>query len=161
MNDNKNNNITNKIIEAIIAFLMGSIIVIIFLQVFFRYVLKNPLGWTGEAACYLFVWMIFIGTYRLLRDREHMCIDILFKKLGTNWQKICSIVYYLLLIPLASILMIYGFSFAKKFIFNYSPALQLPLGWIYSILPITGFLFLILAIENILKIIITFRSKKN
>ena len=155
----KINSSINRIIDLILVFLMGTIIVIIFLQVFSRYILRKPFGWTNEVAIYMFIWMVFFGTYRLLRNNEHISVDLLYIKLGTNWQKICCILFYLTVILIAIILMVYGFIYATPSTPIYSSYLQIPLGLIYAILPIAGFLFFIFAIENLLKIIFTFRRK--
>ncbi len=157
----KINSSINRIIDLIIVFLMGSIMVTIFLQVFSRYILRKPLGWTNEIVIYMFVWMVFFGTYHLLRNNKHIFVDLLYNKLGKNWQKICSILFYLTLILIAIILMIYGFIYVRTSFSTFSSYLQIPLGLIYLILPITGFLFFIFAIENLLKIIFTFGRKKN
>lgn len=157
----KINSSINRIIDLILVFLMGTIIVVIFLQVFSRYILRKPFGWTNEIAIYMFIWMVFFGTYRLLRNNEHISVDLLYVKLGTNWQKICSILFYLTVILMAIILMIYGFIYARTSTSSYSSYLQISFGLIYAILPIAGFLFFTFAIENLLKIIFTFRRKKN
>ena len=35
---------------------------IVIVQVFFRYVINYPLMWIDSTACYLFIWLVFIGS---------------------------------------------------------------------------------------------------
>ena len=41
--------------------LFAVIIVCVSLQVFFRYVLNDPLTWSEELARFSFMWMVFLG----------------------------------------------------------------------------------------------------
>ena len=47
-------------------------LVALFIQVFFRFVLNNPIGWTEELAVTCFVMMVYIGSIGATRNDEHM-----------------------------------------------------------------------------------------
>lgn len=48
------------------------------LQIFSRYVVREPLGWTLEACLLAWLWLIFWSAAFLVRDREHVRFDIMY-----------------------------------------------------------------------------------
>jgi TRAP-type C4-dicarboxylate transport system permease small subunit len=62
-----------------VAFLL-TMFVSVLIQIFFRYVLKTPLTWTEEASRYSFIWTVLLGAAFAVRRREHVVMDVLFKK---------------------------------------------------------------------------------
>ena len=48
------------------------------LQIFFRYVLNHPLGWTLEACLMAWLWVVFWGSAFLVDDRDHVKFDVLY-----------------------------------------------------------------------------------
>ena len=55
--------------QAIIGGLMAAIAILTLAQVFWRYVLEQPLQWSEEVARYCFVWVTFLGAATLMRLR--------------------------------------------------------------------------------------------
>ncbi|MCG8571222.1 MAG: TRAP transporter small permease [Spirochaetes bacterium] len=130
---------------------------IIFVQVVSRYFFGYTFDWSEELARYLFVWVVFIGSALIIGDKGHMAVKIFPEKLkGTVggvileiFIKICSFYFVLLLIS-------QGFKMSTVMMFQTAPALGIPMGFVYSIIPISGFLMFL----YILKDTIDFFSKK-
>ena len=61
-----------------------SMILIMFVQVFFRYVIKESLAWTEEVMRYLFVVTSFFGASCATYEKKHIVIDFL----GTILNKV-------------------------------------------------------------------------
>ena len=66
---------------AIVSFI--SMMGVMFLQVFFRYVIKSSIAWTEEAMRYLFVISSFFGAACCTYEGKHVVIDFL----GTILEK--------------------------------------------------------------------------
>lgn len=62
-------------------------------QVLFRYVLKIPVPWTEELARILFILSMFLGIAIAIREKEHIVVNFLFKKLDIRSQAIGHIVF--------------------------------------------------------------------
>lgn len=62
-------------------------------QVLFRYVLKIPVPWTEELARILFILSMFLGIAIAIREKEHIVVNFLFKKLGIRAQAIGHILF--------------------------------------------------------------------
>lgn len=66
-----------KIIEKTNGVLLAVIVVLLFLQVVTRYFNNSSFLWVGEAALWIFVWMVFLGAAVLFHKKEHMIVDII------------------------------------------------------------------------------------
>lgn len=53
----------------------------VFYQVFTRYILDDPAGWTEEIARYLLVALVFIGASMAVRKNSHIHVDALYRYL--------------------------------------------------------------------------------
>ena len=66
-----------KIIEKTDGVMLAIIVVLLFLQVTSRYFNSSLFLWAGEAALWIFVWVVFLGAAVLFHKREHMIVDII------------------------------------------------------------------------------------
>ena len=48
--------------ENLAALCLGALLLTLFLQVFTRFIVRDPLSWTEEAARYLYVYVVFLGS---------------------------------------------------------------------------------------------------
>ncbi len=51
-------------------------VILVNLNVVFRYFLKNPINWTDEVVTSLFVWTVFMGSAYAHRRHSHLGVDI-------------------------------------------------------------------------------------
>lgn len=64
--------------EFIAAALLAAMFITFLLQIFSRYVLLMPFGWTLELCLILWVWIVFFGCAFLVRERDHVTFDIFY-----------------------------------------------------------------------------------
>jgi C4-dicarboxylate transporter DctQ subunit len=64
--------------EFIAATMLAAMFVTFLLQIFSRYVLVTPFGWTLELCLILWVWIVFFGNSFLVRERDHVTFDIFY-----------------------------------------------------------------------------------
>lgn len=62
-------------------------------QVLFRYALRISVPWTEELSRILFILTMFLGIAIAIREREHIVVDFLFKKLPVRLQALGLIVF--------------------------------------------------------------------
>jgi len=58
--------------------LMATMFVSFLLQIFFRYVLDRPLGWTEEVTVLCWVWVVLWSAAFVMSDREEVRFDIVY-----------------------------------------------------------------------------------
>lgn len=129
-----------KLMEIAGALLMATICVVVFIGVVYRYLLNSPIGWIEEVARYALVWVTYIGSFLALRRSRHLSIDILAKRLSPKAQKVLNVTAMLVVLPFCYVLIVFGFYYARVFMDQGTPYLDIPLGYIYFILPFIGVL---------------------
>lgn len=73
----------------LIAALLAVMVVLVFGNVFMRYVFNSGFIVSEELSRWLFVWLTFLGAVVALRGNGHLGTDILVGKLGPQGKKIC------------------------------------------------------------------------
>lgn len=62
------------------------------LQIFSRYVINHPLGWTLEACLLAWLWTVFWGAAFLLEDKDHVKFDILYSSVGPRVRRVFALI---------------------------------------------------------------------
>lgn len=60
------------------------------IQVFTRYVLNHPLGWTTEMCLIAFLWFAFWGGGLMVREQDHVRFDLLYQSVGPKAKRIMT-----------------------------------------------------------------------
>ncbi len=71
--------------------LFWSLMLIVFLQFFTRYVLNDSLGWTEEIARFLLVMVGFVGSVTAVRKGAHIFLEFIYRFVPTSIVKILSV----------------------------------------------------------------------
>ena len=137
--------IYNKAEEYFLCYGMILMVIIVFIQVFCRYVLNNSLSWSEELVRYIFVWQVWLGASLGMRINEHIRVDMFVKKLPEAAKKVLDLLIIILLLWFYGALVVYGFQYLQSAIDRNmtSTALQIPLAWVYGSLPIGSFIIAI------------------
>ena len=125
--------------------------IMIFLQVIFRYLLKAPLSFSEELARYMFVWSVAMGAALALRKRKHIGVEAFVQWLPVRLRDQAKIVGSLLSLLFFGLLVWYGFVMVGATMDQLSPALQLPMGYVYLAIPSSGVVLFVCEIANFLE----------
>ncbi len=85
-----------KIEECIFCVILLAMAGVVTLQVFFRYVLGDPLTWTEELSRFLFVWLIAFAAGYSVSTREHIKVELIVDLLPKKVQKILDVIMSIL-----------------------------------------------------------------
>ena len=78
--------------EFIAATMLAAMFVTFLLQIFSRYVLLSPFGWTLEFCLILWIWIVFFGCAFVVRDRDHVRFDILYFVVPNRLRRIFALI---------------------------------------------------------------------
>lgn len=133
----------DRCINWFLALLMAAMVVIISAQVWYRFVLNNPLSWSEEAGRYLFVWISFIGAAAGVRYQVHLGIDLMDKLLSPKAYK-WMVVLVNLIIQIFLLMIIYwGFKILGVIKFQESASMHISMRYPYMAVPVGGiFMFI-------------------
>ncbi|WEX74006.1 TRAP transporter small permease [Sinorhizobium numidicum] len=126
--------------ETLAAILLVFAFVVIALQIITRFILRDPLFWTEEAARYAFVWLVALGAAEGITSRTHITMDIVPLMLPERAQLILRLVLDLLVLAALFILVYYGAFGAMRAHRVMSIAIGVPESWLYGALPVFGLL---------------------
>ncbi|MFG6081355.1 MULTISPECIES: TRAP transporter small permease [Paracoccus] len=129
---------------------LSAMTVIVFAQVFMRYVMNDSLLWVEPTAILLMSWFIFLGSAVGVHENFHMGFDVLMhflpEKFGT-WLRLMSDLAVLIFgLGMA----IYGWQLMAKTWGATLPVIRLPGGMSYMPLFVGGLLITLFVLEHIL-----------
>jgi TRAP-type C4-dicarboxylate transport system permease small subunit len=135
-------------------FLLAALVAVVCFGVFFRYVLNSSLSWYDEFASYMLVWLTFYGTVVADYQRRHIGFELLVDKLAPPARRAVDVVAELAVLGFQFVLCYYGWALTRTMADE--TAISLPwvkVGWINSVLPITGGLLLLISVARLIGIL--------
>ncbi|WP_303006362.1 TRAP transporter small permease [Romboutsia ilealis] len=152
----------DKVLEFICCTLLALMTILVTWQVVSRYVLNNPSTITEELVLFSFVWMGLLGGAYLFGKNEHMAMTFLFDKLSEKNQIKVRIFFELVIMAFAVFILVFGgYNMSKLSMGQLSSSLQIPMGYVYLALPLSGITTVIYNILNISDIIKELSGNKN
>lgn len=149
---------TDKILISFLMILMIAMVVDVSWQVFTRYVTPKPSAFTEELASFFMIWIGLLGGAYAYRQKAHLGIDILMLKAsGTTrivWEVFIDSAVFLFAV---FVLLMGGIRLVsiQLYLDQVSAAMQIKMGYIYLVVPLTGVLlalysvyFIVIAIRN-------------
>jgi len=122
-------------LEGLILFIaLLGLIVMLAMQVFFRFVLHAPLAFTEETARLLFSWLVFVGAARALYVSQHFIVDIVYNHVSAALQSLFGYVCDIASIVLAMVLVYAGVHFMSSG--QILPVLGISAGYQSAALPV-------------------------
>jgi TRAP-type C4-dicarboxylate transport system permease small subunit len=145
----------DRVLEVFLVIIMSVLVVDVLWQVVSRYILTSPSSFTDELAGFLLIWVGVLGAAYVSGKKEHLAIDILIQKSPPARQKkLQYLIHSLVFLFAFSVMVIGGIILVyTRFVLEVkSAALQLPLGFVYIVLPISGLLIMFYELLHILEL---------
>lgn len=127
------------------------VVVTVFLQVLFRFVLKIPAPWTEEVARLAFVYMAFFGVVLGAKYNMHLSVDIL-DKLPKTWRRFILTASYVACIAFMGVFSWFGWVHAQNSQVQRTPTLEISYFYIYLILPFSGILTMVYLLKSLIAV---------
>lgn len=149
----KISDILEKVTKLLLIVFVTLLVVSTTLQVISRFILKEPIIWTGELTHISFIWMALLGASLATKYKDHLGIDIANQKLTGRVRKGLQILIHILMIVVAVIFIVGGWTFVEKNVGRISITTGLPMYYLYISAPISGILMLFYLTEQLPSII--------
>lgn len=132
------------------AVIFGAMVVIGTYQIVTRFIFNSPSTVSEELLTYSFTWMALLATAYVFGKRDHMRMGFLADKFNSNTRKLLSILSEILIMILAGAVMVYGgFTIVQLTMTQSTASLGIPMGVIYTIIPVSGILIVVYSVLNI------------
>jgi len=127
-------------LEYLCAGLLFVIVALVFSNVIGRYFLHAPLRWSDEVAQFLFFWLSYLGALAALMGARHYSFPNLIDLLPVKLRLAIKTVSDLIVLAMLALLVWGGVVLVNLLQHQRSPALDLPVYYVYAALPIVSFL---------------------
>lgn len=133
--------ILDRVLGIFVSILMAALVIDVVWQVFTRYALPEPSSFTDELARFLLIWVGLLGSAYAAGQRLHLAIDLVSDRLQPRGRHLLGIVIELAILSFAAgAMLIGGWQLVSLTLLlgQSSAALGVPLGYVYSVLPLSG-----------------------
>ena len=141
--------IIDRALAWLVIVVMASLVIDVLWQVFTRFVLSTPSSFAEELARYLLIWVGLLGASYAAGKRMHLALDLLPMKLKGRRKRYleifiegCTLVFAFFVLVVGGARLVW----VTLFLGQTSAALQIPLGYVYLAIPLSGLLIMFYAV---------------
>lgn len=142
--------ILRRTVDAVLVALLCVMVGLIMFQILGRYVFNYSISWSEEAANFALVWMTLLGAGLAMRNRTHVGIDIVVRRMPRPVQQMAKTASFLLGVWFLVVVIVGSTGMIALGTIVKSTALQIPMAVPYLALPVgMGYFLLEFAIATI------------
>ena len=135
-----------KLLDTVLGLMLLAVALVLFYQVFGRYVIGRAPGWTEEVARMLVAWMAMLGAAACLRGGGHIAVGALVNAMPSGMRTVLLAVRDLSILVTAGVLGWAGARFAALNGSQDSAALEIPMSIPYSAMGVGAVLLALMLI---------------
>jgi TRAP-type C4-dicarboxylate transport system permease small subunit len=133
----------DRMVDGVLALILGAMTVLVFASVVLRYVLNSPVTWSEELASLLFAWITFVGAFVGFRSRSHIAIDTLVVFLPPRVRRDMNRCVEVVVLAILGLFVWQGVRLCLTTWGLEFPALEISRGYLYLSLPVGASLMII------------------
>ena len=119
--------------ENIAALMLAVMFVCFILQIFFRYVLNSPVGWTEEVSTLMWIWGVLWGAVFVLDEKDEVRFDIIYSAVQERTRRVFTVITGIALVIMYSVSLPAATSYVTFMKVERSAYLGIRLDYLYSI----------------------------
>lgn len=143
-----------RLLAASLVVLMTAIVINVSWQVLTRFVMNSPSSFTEELARFLLIWIGFLGASYAFCRHSHLSLDLLLQSAPETYKPHLKRISNIFCFAFAAAVMIYGGTQLMVLTLQLnqtSAALNAPIGYVYSCIPLSGILICWFALDNVFR----------
>ncbi len=130
-------------------FMLVAMVLITFAQVISRKLFSVSIRWSEEVPIILMIWFGFISMAIGVKERLHISIEVFYNLFPPKLKKVLMILIDILIAAIGLGMLYFGGMLAMKTMSSTMPATKMPTGFVYIILPISGFFIFVESVFNV------------
>jgi C4-dicarboxylate transporter DctQ subunit len=117
------------VLVALLSVMFGCFII----QIFFRYVLNDPIGWTEEVIITTWLWTVLWGAAFIISEAEEIRFDIIYSNISENVRRVFTVITGIAVVFLYGISLPATYSYVRFMRVERSAYLHVPIDLMYSV----------------------------
>jgi TRAP-type C4-dicarboxylate transport system permease small subunit len=145
----------DSVLEKLVLLILVLMLVSVVWQVFSRFVLRAPSTITDEISSFSLIWVGLLGAAYAAGKNLHLAIDLIPEKSVQKRQNLFNGIVFVSIALFAFTVMIIGGARLCQLSFQFgqtSATLEIPLGFIYLVVPVSGALICYYSIDTLLNL---------
>jgi TRAP-type C4-dicarboxylate transport system permease small subunit len=136
----------------LLIFAMSAILLTVIWQVISRFILKDPASVTEELSRFILIWVGILGAAYAYRKKSHLGFNLIVDRQTKATRRMLLTIVEILVITFSALALIVG---GKELVVitleldQISASLGIHMGLVYTVLPISGALFVFYSLINI------------
>ena len=143
-----------KAIDCLSVLLFSTLFLFGILQVFFRWVLNDPLVWSEEAIQLIYVWVCYLGWAIAERRDSHIRITVLLNALPERGRKWLQVFNHVVCIVFSVLMVFYGIRLVGIGAKRTAISFKLNYAVVYLMGPISNFLIILYEIAGLIECLV-------
>ena len=143
----------NRAVEYVVSLMLLVMVIVVFLQVIFRFVLHSSLPWSEELSRYILVWISFLGASIGVRRGAHIGVEVVTNLLPYGLKKGVSLLATLCAAAFFVLMVVYGYKILSIVSGQLSPAMEISMAIPYSSIFVGGILMFLYSIDTAITIV--------
>jgi TRAP-type C4-dicarboxylate transport system permease small subunit len=122
-----------KLLEFLVVVALVAMVVMVFGNVVLRYAFNSGILVSEEMSRYCFIWLTYIGAMIAMREREHLGVDTLVRRLPRAGKKACLLVSESLMLLCNALFFVGTWKMHGLQVSNISPVVGISMIWVYGV----------------------------
>lgn len=122
-----------KLLELLVVVALVAMVIMVFGNVVLRYAFNSGILVSEELSRYCFIWLTYIGAMIAMRERGHLGVDTLVRRLPRAGKKACLFVSEALMLAVNVLFFIGTWKMHELQVTNVSPVVGISMIWVYGI----------------------------
>jgi TRAP-type C4-dicarboxylate transport system permease small subunit len=122
-----------KLLGFLVVASLVAMVVMVFGNVVLRYGFNSGILISEEMSRYCFIWLTYIGAMIAMREREHLGVDTLVRRLPRAGKKVCLFLSEAMMLGVNVLFFIGTWKMHELQVTNISPVVGISMIWVYGI----------------------------
>ncbi|MGG2199877.1 MULTISPECIES: TRAP transporter small permease [Paenibacillus] len=144
----------DQVLNVIMAIFMAAMAIFTFGNVILRYAFDSGITWSEELSRFLFVYLVFLGAVAALKEKQHLGVDSLVKRLPAPLKRFVYVLSHLLMLITMVLVGDGSWRMTLMSIDTQAPATGMSLAFVYGIGIITSICMGLILLSNIIRVIV-------
>ncbi|OLN23057.1 C4-dicarboxylate ABC transporter permease [Domibacillus antri] len=150
---NKISKLLENTLNIIMASALAIMVVLVFGNVVLRYFFNSGITWSEEISRYLFVWLTFLGAIGAFKNKDHLGVDMLVRRLPNKMKKVVLVISELLMLFVLILVLDGSWKMTMLNLGSTAPATGMPMALVYGTGIIVSLSMSLICIYNLYRIL--------